>query len=617
MRLQELVHEIDLGRGPRLLRGLIGVLLLAMLTAWYDQREFRNFSAPEAMETAQLARNLAEGRGFTTHCLRPLSLQLLLDRPGADAAELARKPVPDLNTPPLYPLLLAGFMKVAPFHFGASGGPLAYQPERLIGMFNQALFFLALLATAGLARKLFDPLVGALTAILLAGSDMLWQFSLSGLPTMLLLLLFVSLVWCLVNLEAASSGPHPSGVRTAGWAAAAGVVLGLGALTMYAFVWLALPVLGFVGFCVKRQVWLPLTLIVLLLAAALGPWMARNYQLSGTLFGVPGFAPHQETSVYPDNRLERSFKPAVSGIESREYLGKFFINAGEIVRNDLLKLGGSWIAAFFLPGLFVSFRNPTISRLRYFTVACLGVLLVAQALGRTHLTTDTPEFNSENLLVLLTPLVVLFGVALYSVLLDQWALPIPELRYAAHAVFVAIACLPLLFTLLQPRTSPLAYPPYYPPYIRQVAEHFEPDELIMSDMPWAVAWYGNRPCIWVPLRIGKSDSALASSAAESFYAVHREFKPVAGLFLTPLTTNAAFTSQILQDRPENAWPRFAASVLLANRQEVPDKFPLLQVWRRFLSSGHLLLADRARWEKAKPQLAPAPANVPALRLGPN
>jgi hypothetical protein len=38
------------------------------------------FSSEEAMETAQLARNLARGKGYTTQSIRPLSIYLLRSR---------------------------------------------------------------------------------------------------------------------------------------------------------------------------------------------------------------------------------------------------------------------------------------------------------------------------------------------------------------------------------------------------------------------------------------------------------------------------------------------------------------------------------------------------------
>ena len=45
----------------------------------------------------------------------------------------------------------------------------------------------------------------------------------------------------------------------------------------------------------------------------------------------------------------------------------------------------------------------------------------------------------------------------------------------------------------------MVYPPYFPPEIQQIAGWMKPDELMMSDVPWAVAWYGDRQCVWLSL----------------------------------------------------------------------------------------------------------------------
>jgi hypothetical protein len=55
-------------------RWLHGVLALAFR---YDLRAYRNFSTPEAMDSAQLARNISEGKGYTTMFIRPFSLYLV------------------------------------------------------------------------------------------------------------------------------------------------------------------------------------------------------------------------------------------------------------------------------------------------------------------------------------------------------------------------------------------------------------------------------------------------------------------------------------------------------------------------------------------------------------
>ena len=57
------------------------------------------------------------------------------------------------------------------------------------------------------------------------------------------------------------------------------------------------------------------------------------------------------------------------------------------------------------------------------------------------------------------------------------------------------------------------------------------NELMMSDVPWAVAWYGNHQCVWLTL-----------NAKEDFFAVNDNLKPVQALYLTPETMDGKFVS---------------------------------------------------------------------------
>src|SRR6187551_3011073 len=100
--LQEWIHTLEEGRGARVIKiafALFGFVALALL---YDFRCFKNFYAPEAMDAAQLARNISEGKSYTTQVVRPLSIHLLQNH-RADHDALLKTAHPDLANPPVYP----------------------------------------------------------------------------------------------------------------------------------------------------------------------------------------------------------------------------------------------------------------------------------------------------------------------------------------------------------------------------------------------------------------------------------------------------------------------------------------------------------------------------------
>src|SRR5262249_49673212 len=152
--LQEIIHKLEEGGGMRYVRIALSILALGMLAVAYDWRAFRNMATIEAMDAAQVARNLAEGKGFTTLFLRPFSMFLVkshnLEKASSDQSVTDLSEIkgmhPDLANPPVYPLVLAGLMKIVPFDYTASttkpfwslNGVFArYEPDFVITVLNQ------------------------------------------------------------------------------------------------------------------------------------------------------------------------------------------------------------------------------------------------------------------------------------------------------------------------------------------------------------------------------------------------------------------------------------------------------------------------------------------------
>jgi 4-amino-4-deoxy-L-arabinose transferase-like glycosyltransferase len=426
--------------------------------------------------------------------------------------------------------------------------------------------------------------VAWLSALLTLGCELLWRFSVSGLSTMLLMVVFGGLTWCVIRIEEVAREPQPRPNRLLGLALAAGVLTGVGALTRYAFGWTIIPVALFLFlFSGQRRVWHMLAALGAFVVV-LTPWVIRNYAVSGTPFGTAGFAIIEGSGLFPRFQLERSVHPDFTHVLGfRPYVSKLTGNAHDILANQLPRLGGSWASVLFLAGLLLGFRGMAVRRIRYFLLLCLGTFMVVQALGRTQLSEASPEVNSENLLVLLVPLVFCYGVSFFFTFLEQMKLAVPQLRYVVIAVFAALSCLPMIFTLLSPKTMPVVYPPYYPPEIQQMAGWMKENELMMSDVPWAVAWYGNRQCVWLTL-----------NAQDEFFAINDNIKVVQALYLTPETTDGKFVSDWAR-AGEHSWGSFITQAVLQN--QIPQGFPLRNAPTGFLPE-RLFLTDRERWKTA-------------------
>jgi len=586
--IQDNLWGLEVRTGAKVLKICCAILAFVVLAFWINLRGERAFSNPEAMESAQLARHLAAWKGYMTYSIRPAALGLLQRADPLHAPEVLQKPVPDLSIAPGYPFLLGCLMKALPFNFSATRGPLwSFQPELLIVAFNELIFLGAVVFLFVLARRLFDAEVAWVSAIIFAGSEIYWKFSVSGLSTMWLLLISLALMWCLMVLvqRECSEDDVDSGGALA-LAAIVGGLVGVGGLSRYAFAWMIVPVLLFIGFyCSSRRKNLILTTLAAFLVV-MAPWITRNLKLSHSPFGTAGYALLENARPLEEDRAERCFDPFAAGLSlltPHDLLNKLLINGGKIIGSDLPRLGGNWVWSFFLCSLLLPMRRPGLRQLRTFLLWSLGLMAVVQALGQTHLSAESPEINSENLLVLLAPLVLIFGTAFFITLRDQLALPNMQLPGTIAGLFVIIICAPFLFDLASPPDRPF-YSPYSPLQVQRTAAMMEPEELMMSDIPWAVAWYGDRPCAWLTLNASSNFDELD------------DLKPVQALYLTQRTTDRPFLSQVLDNR--QGWDRFVLNSLPdadLPHGEVPADFPLTKSPKGF-APAQLFLTDKVRWK---------------------
>ena len=85
----------------------------------------------------------------------------------------------------------------------------------------------------------------------------------------------------------------------------------------------------------------------------------------------------------------------------------------------------------------------------------------------------------------------------------------------------------------------------------------------MSDVPWAVAWYGQRQCVWLTL-----------NAQDDFFAINDYLKPVQALYLTPETMDAKFASDWMYRAGESQLGQLCPSS--GGQGKIPTGFPLVQ-----------------------------------------
>ncbi len=603
-----------MGRGKKVIQWVLLCLLAATVSLIYTAGQFRSgLNKREAIDMAQLARNIARGEGYTTHVIRPLSLWQLeqhgWDIQDKDTRDRLINHHPDITNPPLYPFVLAQLFKILPKSmFKYNDIDHIFPAERWIILpFDQLCLLASILLTYLWAKRLFDSRVATMVGWLMLFSDTLWSYGVSGLPTNLLMLLLLSSVYCLFLADGRLNPPEPTGdeepsgagqVTGAVVALAIGsaVLLGLCFLTRYLAAFFLIPMAIYAARVFRGRaaaLWAGVYVVVFL--AVITPWLVRNYHVSGSSLGLAQYGLIERSGAIQGELLQRSYKPDLTDAYSlRPITSKFLSNLRANLLTNFRLIGSDFLVFFFGVGLMYGFRRRDATRLRGLLVGALVAALFALSLIGSDGERSGPEVSGGNLFVLFLPLVAIFGVAFFYLLLDRIPFRIKLTRGLAVGVFAALNVAPMVFTMLPPRPGPYQYPPYIPPMTRWVASLFETNELGCSDLPWAMAWDGDRQTVWLPMTI------------DEFYEISDFVAPnnVRFMFLTPYMLDAKRQSEIMKGEFKG-WAGLIQGQLRSD-------FPLTAYTPLPPDNQQLLLADHNRW--AKKAMEPSPlgnTNAPA------
>jgi hypothetical protein len=585
------------------------VLAAAALSLVYTASQFRGFEKRESMDVAQLARNLARGQGYNTYVIRPLSLwQLKQFGPGHEQRLMNH---PDLSNPPLYPMILATLFKALPASvFDFKENDRIYAPERWVILpFDQICLLLSVLLVYLWAKQLLDHRVAMTAGLLLLFSDTLWSYGISGLPTNFLMLLLLLTLYCLYRADRGMHpteipktdqpangqpvAPPPSTTRAGVLILVSAILMGLCFLTRYLCGFLVLPLAIYAGAIMRgkrSRLWGALYVAIFL--AVIAPWLVRNYHVSGSVLGIAKY------QIIGDVTLTRSYHPKIEGALSMRGIASAFLTRSRSLVSLLKEIGSDYFIFFFGVGLMYSFRRPEVARLRRAVVGAMACAIFGMALIGYPGEPNGPDVFGVNLLVLFLPLVAVYGVAFFYLLLDRIPFRIRLTRAAAIGAFALLNLAPMIFTLLPPRRGPYPYPPYIAPVTRMISTWFGSNDVAVSDLPWAMAWGGNRRTIWLPATV------------DDFYEIH-DFVPPRGAFVsflmfTPNLLNQPFQTEVLHG-PYAAW----AGIM---RGQLPTLFPFKAGTLLPPVGDQILLADRVRWPQQQNQglQPPEPAQTNAL-----
>ncbi len=402
----------------------------------------------DQMEYAQMGRHLYRGDGFATSYIYPPSL-----------VKVPHLPHPNLIRPPLYPLAISAEYRLA-------GGPSESGSALVSFLFHLA----AVAAVYAVCRRFAGRVLSALAALVTAVSPALMAAGGAGLSESLAAFLLTAAIGL------AAGRRHPF---------LAGIFLGLAYLSRYQFLPLIVPFAVYLALGSERKPVRAAAFLAGFVIMAL-PWWIRNYLLVGNpFFSLVSLEIAHHTKSFlgsPFYGRTDAFSPVGFALtHPAEMAGKFIYFTGW----GLLELGmqlGPFGIALLIAAL-------VMKATRGFAVLILAILFFNLAIfGLGHF---EPRY-----LVPLLPGLFAAGFAFYGTV---WRMKPRELIPSIILiVMIPLHLLWLFFVAAPPVYRDVNYNTWWmdTESAAYVQKEVPAGEMVLTSVPWSVAWQCDRPAIY-------------------------------------------------------------------------------------------------------------------------
>lgn len=491
-----------------LLAIFIGVIAISQLFIVY-----RGLSNDAAMDQAQIARQIARGEGFTTKFLRPRNIsdhvKALREKAPYEEISVDFDHFRDTNQSMVYPYVLATALKVTGYDkFNEkrmdTGLSNIYGGDRVVSGVSMIFYLISLVLTYTLIRRLFDDVVAGSTVLLMGVSSPLLAYATSGLPQPFLTCIVLTIGHILVSLIRADDQEQRK--RSIILSCVVYLLLVILCLTN------AMCISTTIGFIVFAAIFFQPRGLHAAIGAAfmiflvLIPGIISMADYGGVLrhltYGIFGGFGASEANTLLRTTSESALVFNTGNFFLR-LLGYTFSQVNSMYEN----MGGIVTVPFFLLSLFTRFRRREVEGIKWAVFSMWVGSCAAMALFGEDKVVSVSQIST-----LFTPFFAAYGLTQVFNYLSRMQLgtAYESVRNLAIAVIVFVSAGMFLFQLPRELYTGVwssakgipNFPPYYPPVLNgKLHDITNPNDLIVTDQPWAVAWYADRKALWIPLSI--------------------------------------------------------------------------------------------------------------------
>ncbi|RJP61321.1 MAG: hypothetical protein C4541_02135 [Candidatus Auribacter fodinae] len=543
-QVQDFVVGIDnIGaRAIRVVAWLLASVVLFFITFSLMTSYPIRLAHPDAIDYAQIAKNVSRGQGVTTNFIRPVSLRYF---PSFEKH-------PELTNPPLYSLYLGMILKM----FNAPS-IMKGEIDRKIIFYGSGIFFiLSVPLMLILANMIVPKNIAHLSVLFYITNTLVLAESITALPTVFLTVLFLIMLIPLASYDG-DNLLKPVMV---------GFFLGLCYLTRYSFGLFAIPLFIFFFFRARKFKFLHAMMFLLAFLAVISPWLVRNYRLTGNPFFTLEFLKYKMfTEPFPGNLAWRS---SLDSIADKNFNFFFFLRKITMGVKEhysaILSLMGTFLTPFVIVAYFMSGTKSRFDKIKWIILLLFAIQLCLSALFRPGANGILPFF----------PIFTIIGVSLFIDLLDLKRVN-PFIRLGLVTIFIVLNITPVLFGWMPKLFDETMHRKprlYWEDNIQNIAVGVLPGSVILSDIPWATAWYGDLKSVWLPWGV------------EDYEDINKRARDIDGAYFSPSVLR-------YPQSEDKIWIKLYSYLYRYNK--VPENNRFGWTWSTVFKNGDVFLSKSA------------------------